>query len=52
MRFLSFILALGLLLAGVNLADPSDSGLPGIGTFAYGGPHGLAQASSVIVAAR
>ena len=52
MRSLSFILALAFLLAGVTLADQSDSGVPGIGTFAYGAPHKLADASSVIVAER
>jgi hypothetical protein len=52
MRSLSLMLATVFLLAGVTLAGPAESGLPGIGTFAYGGPHGLAEASSVVVAAR
>jgi hypothetical protein len=52
MRSLSLMLATVFPLAGATLADPSESGLPGIGTFAYGGPHGRAEASSVIVAAR
>jgi hypothetical protein len=46
------MLALAFLLAGVTLADQSDNGVPGIGTFAYGGPHKLADASSVVVAVR
>jgi hypothetical protein len=52
MRSLSFILALAFLLTGATLAGPADSSLPGIGTFAYGGPHSIADASSVILAAR
>jgi len=35
MRTLSFILAFGFVLAGPSIAGSSDTGLPGIGTFAY-----------------
>ena len=37
MRTLSFILALAFVLAGPSMAGLSDTSLPGIGTFAYGG---------------
>jgi hypothetical protein len=37
MHMLSFVLAFGFLLAGSSLAGSADSGLPGVGTFAYGG---------------
>jgi hypothetical protein len=37
MRALSFVLAVGFVLAGSSLAGTSDSGLPGVGTFAYSG---------------
>ncbi len=37
MRTLSFILAFGFVLAGPSIAGSSETGLPGIGTFAYTG---------------
>lgn len=37
MRALSFILAFAFLLGGASIAGSADSGLPGIGTFAYSG---------------
>ena len=37
MRTLSFILAFAFVLAGPSMAGSSDSGLPGVGTFAYNG---------------
>ena len=37
MKTLSFILAFAFLLVGPSMAGSSDSGLPGIGTFAYNG---------------
>ena len=37
MRILSFILALAFVLVGPSMAGSSDQGMPGIGTFAYGG---------------
>ncbi len=38
MRILSFLLALAFVVAGPSIAGSRDSSLPGIGTFAYGGP--------------
>ena len=37
MRTLSFILAFAFVLAGPSMAGSADSGLPGVGTFAYSG---------------
>jgi hypothetical protein len=37
MRIVSFVLALTFLVAGSSMAGSVESGLPGIGTFAYGG---------------
>jgi hypothetical protein len=34
-RATSFILALAFILCGPSMADPSDSSLPGIGTFSW-----------------
>jgi hypothetical protein len=45
MRILSFILASALVLAASTMAGSADSGLPGIGTFHYGGPVMTASAS-------
>ncbi|MCP3469549.1 hypothetical protein NLM33_04295 [Bradyrhizobium sp. CCGUVB1N3] len=53
MRALSFILALGFVLAGSSLAGTSDSGLPGVGTFAYSGsPVGAKVSQPIVMAAR
>lgn len=46
MRALSFILAFAFLLAGPSIAGSADSGLPGIGTFAYSGFPIVASASN------
>ena len=35
MRMTSFILALAFILCGPSMAGPSDSSLPGAGTFAF-----------------
>ncbi len=51
MRALSFVLAVGFLIAGSSLAGSADGGLPGVGTFAYGGPA-IAAPQSVVVASR
>lgn len=37
MRTLSIILAFAFVLAGASMAGSADSGLPGVGTFAYNG---------------
>jgi hypothetical protein len=53
MRTLSFILAFAFVLAGASIAGVSDSGLPGIGTFAYSGSTVVTPAPhSIMVAAR
>jgi hypothetical protein len=53
MRTLSFILAFAFafVLAGPSVAGWSDGGLPGIGTFAYGGSP-VAASAPLVVAAR
>jgi hypothetical protein len=51
MRTLSFILAFAFVLAGPSVAGWSDTGLPGIGTFAYGGSP-IAASAPIVVAAR
>ena len=51
MRTVSLILALVLVLAGSSMAGSAEGGLPGAGTFAYGGPP-VAATQAVIVAAR
>jgi hypothetical protein len=38
MRAFSFILAVALVVAAPSIAGSADSGLPGVGTFAYSGP--------------
>jgi hypothetical protein len=38
MRTLKYLLACAFVLAGSSMAGTVDGGLPGIGTFAYGGP--------------
>jgi hypothetical protein len=50
MRTVSLILALIFVLAGSSMAGSAESGLPGIGTFAYGGPP-VAATQAVTVAA-
>ena len=52
MRSLSFLLALAFVVAGPSLAGPSDGGLPGIGTFVYGGSSTVTAAPAIFVAAR
>ena len=50
MRTLSFILAFAFALAP-SVAGLSDTGLPGIGTFAYGGPPIATSVSQLVVVA-
>ncbi|WP_198031779.1 hypothetical protein [Bradyrhizobium sp. Ec3.3] len=53
MRALRFILAFGFVLARSSLAGTSDSGLPGVGTFAYSGsPVGAKAPQPIVMAAR
>ena len=53
MRTLSFILAFAFVLAGPSMAGSPDSGLPGIGTFAYNGsPIVSSTPQAIVVAAR
>ncbi len=53
MRTLSFILAGAFMLAGSSIVGSSDSGLPGIGTFAYNGsPIAVSAPPSIVVAVR
>jgi hypothetical protein len=47
MHAVSLILAFALVLAGSSMAGSEQSGLPGIGTFAYGGAP-----AAIVVAAR
>ena len=47
MRRLSFILAIGLLLAGPSMAGSVDRGLPASGAFSYNGPWVLAAPTQV-----
>jgi hypothetical protein len=47
MRAASFVLAVAFVLAGSSMAGSFENGLPGIGTFAYGGAP-FATAPSVI----
>lgn len=49
MRPLSLILAAALMVATSSMAGSSESGLPGVGTFAYAGTA-LASAPSTAVA--
>jgi hypothetical protein len=51
MRTLSFILAFAFVLVGPSVAGSLDGGLPGIGTFAYGGSP-IAASAPIVVAAR
>ena len=53
MQTLTLILAFAFILVGQSMAGTSDSGLPGIGTFAYNGsPIGVSIPQSIVVAAR
>jgi hypothetical protein len=52
MRTLSFILAFGVVLAGSSMAGTSDTGLPGVGTFAYNGAPMVPASQAIVVAAR
>jgi hypothetical protein len=53
MRTLSFILAFAFVLAGPSMAGSLESGLPGIGTFAYNGsPIVTSAPQAIVVAAR
>ena len=53
MRTFSFILAFAFILAGPSMAGAIDSGLPGVGTFAYNGaPVSPAAAPMVLANAR
>ena len=52
MRTLSFILAFGFVLAGSSMAGSSDTGLPGIGTFAYNGAPMVLAPQAIVLAAR
>jgi hypothetical protein len=52
MRTLSFILAFGFVLAGASVAGSADTGLPGVGTFAYNGSPGVTALQAIVVAAR
>ena len=38
MRAFSFILAVALVVSAPSIAGSADTGLPGVGTFAYSGP--------------
>jgi hypothetical protein len=46
MRVTSFLLTLAFILGGPSMADPSDSNLPGVGTFSWNG-----SAASAVIAA-
>jgi hypothetical protein len=53
MQTLSFILAFAFILVGPSMAGTSDSGLPGIGTFAYNGsPIAASIPQPIVVAVR
>ena len=53
MRTLSFILAFAFVLAAPSLAGSCDSGLSGVGTFAYNGsPISISAPQAIVVAAR
>jgi hypothetical protein len=51
MRPFSLILAAILLIGGSSLAGSSESGLPGVGTFAYAGSTTTASAAQIAVLA-
>jgi hypothetical protein len=50
MRTISFILAFAFILAGPSMAGPSDSSLPGTGTFSYNGSQVVTSAPAVLAA--
>ena len=53
MRTLSFILAFAFVVAGPSMAGSLESGLPGIGTFAYSGsPIVTSVPQAIVVAGR
>jgi hypothetical protein len=53
MQILSFVLACAFILGASSMAGSADSGLPGVGTFAYGGsPIVTSAPQAIIVAAR
>ena len=53
MRTLSTILAFAFVLVGPSMAGSVDSGLPGVGTFAYAGsPVVISGPQAMVVAAR
>ncbi len=50
MRSLSFILAFAFVLAGPSMAGAIDSGLPGVGSFAYNGAPVSPTAAPMLLA--
>ena len=53
MKSLSFVLACAFLLIGPSMAGSPDTGLPGVGTFAYNGSPIVASVPQpIMVAAR
>ena len=53
MRTLSLMLACAFVLAGPSMAGPTETGLQGVGTFAYSGsPILVSDSQAVIVATR
>ncbi len=50
MRLLKLVLACAFLLAGSSMAGSVETGLPGIGTFAYSGPAIHVAAPALIIA--
>jgi hypothetical protein len=53
MRALSLMLAFAFVLVGASTAGSQDSGLPGIGTFAYNGsPVAVSASQAIVVAVR
>jgi hypothetical protein len=53
MRALSFMLAFAFVLVAPSMAGSRDSGLPGIGTFAYNGsPIATSAPQAIVVAGR
>ena len=51
MRTVSFILAFVFVVAGSSMAGSVESGLPGVGTFAYNGTP-VVPSQTLVVAAR
>ncbi|MEO6840705.1 MAG: hypothetical protein ABI192_08065 [Bradyrhizobium sp.] len=51
MKTLSFVLAFAFLLVGPSMAGSSDTGVPGIGTFAYSGSPIVPSAPQAIMVA-